>query len=179
MANYVTTEELNQYLWTSWEDNLIEELNGIATAYINNFLRITTLNAVVGGEETQDYNWTNEYFFKEINPSNLTLVNWSAVVWQTNITWRKLTFENAPVNTDTVFNKITFTYNYWFATIPDDIKAVVYQIVSYFYNVRKTSWIKWFTQWQISITYKDTEEIKNILNNSIWLKKYIKNDIIC
>jgi len=181
MGNYVTEAELNTYLWTSWEDTLLAVLNGIATAYINNFLRVTTLNAQTTYQETQDYTWKIEYFLSELNPSNLTLVNWNAVVWQTNIEGRKLTFQFAPINTDTVFNKITFTYNYGFATIPDAIKGVVYDIVSYLYNSRKTSWIKSFTQWQISITYEDTEAIKGILEgaNWVWLKKYIKNTIIC
>ena len=65
------------------------------------------------------------------------------------------------------------------STITDDIKAVVYEIVWYLYNSMKTSWIKSFTQWQISITYDDWKQIQSILDNSVWLKKYIKNDIIC
>jgi len=177
MANYVTEAELNTILWTSGETALIEELNGIATAYINNFLRVTTLNTTLAAEEIQDYTWANEYFTKELNPSNLSLVNWSAVVWQVNITWRKMTFEYAPANIDNVFNKISFTYDYWFATIPDDIKAVVYGIVWYLYNARKTAWVSSFTQWQITVTYNDTEEIKWILWS--WLTKYKKNTIYC
>jgi len=179
MANYVLTSELNTYLWTSWEDILIEELNWLATAYINNFLRINTLNFTEDYEEEQDYNWSNVYMLSQINPANLTLVNWNAVVWQYKLVWRKLTFQYAPANTDNVFNKITFTHDYWFSTITDDIKAVVYEIVWYLYNSRKTSWINSFTQWQISITYDDWKEIQSILDNSVWLKKYIKNDIIC
>ena len=179
MANFVTTEEINTYLWTSWEDTLINVLNGIATAYIKNYLRVTDLNAQSTYTETQDYTWNNEYMLSELNPSNLTLVNGSAVVWNYNLTGRKLTFEFAPENADTVFNKITFTYDYGYSTITDDIKAVVYSIVWYFYNARKTAWIGNFTQWQISITYEDTEAVKWILENNVFLKKYIKNDIIC
>ena len=177
MANYVTEAELNTYLWTSNETALLDELNNLATAYINNFLKITTLNESTAETEITDYIWSVDYALKELNPSNLSLVNWSAVVWQTNITWRLLTFEYAPINTDTVFNKISLTYDYWYATIPDDIKWVVYNIVSFLYNWRKTTWINSFTQWQISVSYEDTQKINDLL--FLWLTKYIKNTIYC
>jgi len=177
MANYVTESELNTYLWTSGETALLDELNNLATAYINNYLKVTDLNEQTDKEEIQDYTWKTEYFTKELNPSNLTLVNWSAVVWEINITWRKISFQFAPLNTDTVFNKISFTYNYWYATIPDDIKWVVYNIVSFLYNWRKTTWLKSFTQWQISVSYEDTQKINDLL--FLWLTKYIKNTIYC
>ena len=86
------------------------------------------MNQQTAQDEIQDYTWSTQYILKELNPSDLTLVNASAVVGTTNITWRCLTFEFAPVNIDPVFNKITFTYTYWFATIPEDIKAIVYEM---------------------------------------------------
>ena len=179
MANYVSTNELNNYLWTSWEDTLINILNWIATARINNFLWVTDLNAVTGGQEKQDYNWKTQYLLKELNPSNLTLVNGSSVVGSVNITWRLLSFEYAPINTDNIFNKITFTYNYWFTTIPEDIKAVVYEIVWQLYNTRKAVWVSSFTQWQITVSFTNDDNLK-IENIMKWgLKKYIKNNIYC
>jgi len=177
MANYVTEAELNTYLWTSSETALLDELNNLATAYINNFLKVTDLNVQENKEEIKDYTWDVEYFTKELNPSNLSLVNGASVVWEVNITWRKISFQFAPINIDTIFNKISFTYNYWYATIPDDIKWVVYNIVSFLYNWRKATWIKQFTQWQISVTYEDAQKINDML--FLWLTKYIKNTIYC
>ena len=177
MANYVSEAEINTYTWTTIATTLNDMLNGFATAYINNYLKVTDLNAQTTYTETKDYNWTNEYMLNELNPSNLTLVNWSAVVWNIDITWRKLTFKLIPINTDTDFNKITFTYDYGFSTIPDAIKQVALQIVWYFYNKRSTGDIASFSQWQISITYKDTEKIEEFLK--LWLEKYKKNNIYC
>lgn len=177
MANYVTTTEINNYLWTSGEDTLIAILNWLTTAYINNFLRVTDLNLKTAQEEEKDYTWKVNYLMNELNSTDLTLVNGSSVVWQTNFDWRELQFEFAPLNTDTVFNKITFTYTYGFATIPDAIKWVVYELVSYLYNARKTAWIKSFTQWQINVTYEDWQQLNKIMD--IGLKKYKKNNIYC
>jgi len=179
MADYVSTAEINEFLWISWEDALVVVLNWIATSKINNFLGVTDLNAKVWWEEIQDYTWKAEYILKELNPSNITLVNDSSVIWDTNITWRLLTFEYAPNNTDIVFNKIKFTYDYWFSTIPADIKMAVFWIVWYLYNSRKTAGVASFTQWQISVSYTadDNFKIENIISGL--LKKYIKNNIYC
>jgi len=179
MANYTSTAEINNYLWISWDDILINILNGVATTKINNFLWVTTLNATTAGTEIQEYTWWNRYYTKELNPSNLSLVNWSAVVWTTDITGRAITFEHAPLNIDTVFNKINFTYDYWYTDIPDDIKLVVLNIVWYLYNIRKTAGVDSFTQWQITVNYTKTKANDNMVREIMqdWLKKYIKNNI--
>lgn len=177
MDNYVTIGDLNTYLWISWEDTLMEELNSIATAYINNYLKIVTLFASTTYDEIQEYNWSNEYILSQLNPSNLTKVNWVSVVWEVNFTWRLLTFATTPINIDTTFNKITLTYDYGFEDIGNDVKSVVYHIVGYLYATRKSSWIKEFTQGQISITYKDWEQIQALMD--LGLTKYKKNTILC
>jgi len=177
MANYVSEAELNTILGTSGETALLTELNELATAYINNFLRITTLAKKTAQEEIQDYNGTNEYFTKELNPSDLVEVNGATVVGVVDITWRKITFQHTPINTDTIFNKITLKYTYGYETIPDDIKWVVYWIVGYLYNWRKTAGIKSFTQWQITVTKDDVKSIESML--IAWLTKYRKNTIYC
>ena len=177
MTKYVTEAEINEYLGVTIATSLNDQLNDFASAYINNYLQVTDLSAQTTYQETQDYTWGTRYMLSELNPSNLTLVNWSAVVWTTNLTWRELNFQFAPINTDTTFNKITFTYDYGYATIPDVIKQVALSIVWYLYNTRSTWNIKSFNQGQISITYKDTEEIKGFLQ--IGLEAYRKNTIYC
>ena len=177
MTKYVTEAEINEYVGATIATSLNEQLNDFASAYINNHLQVTDLAAQTTYQETQDYTGDTEYFLSELNPSNLTLVNGSAVVWTTRFDGRQLSFEFAPVNTDTVFNKITFTYDYWYTTIPDVIKNVALEIVWYLYNSRSTWGMDSFTQWQISITYWDTEEIKKILAK--WLEAYKKNRIYC
>ena len=176
MTKYVTEAEINEYLGVTIATSLNNTLNDFASAYINNYLQVTDLAAQTTYTEIQDYTWGTRYMLSELNPSNLTLVNSSAVVWTINLTWRELNFQFAPINTDTVFNKISFTYDYGYATIPDVIKQVALSIVWYLYNSRSTWNMKSFNQGQISITYKDTEEIKMIPTNNetITIKRWVE-----
>lgn len=201
MANYVSTSDLNLYLWTSWEDTLIAVFNWIATSMINNYLGVTDLASATYTNEEYDLYWNNNSFFdrynfpdntvpnyiyylNQINPTSVTHINWVAV-WNYKLNWRRLELQYTPTGTETVFNKVKITYIAWFSTIPDDIKAVVYNLVWYLYNSKKSQWINEFTQWQLTVKYWSNWTSRNnwdwdvIINNILaWLNKYRKNNIL-
>lgn len=194
MSNYATITDINTFLWTSWEDNLINMLNWVATSQINNYLWVNTLNSATYTNEEYDlygnnssffdrYNFNNYtpnniYYLRQINPTSITHINWVAV-WNYKLEWRRLELENIPANTEQVFNKVKITYIAWFSVIPEDIKMIVYNLVWFMYNNRKAQGINSFTQGQLSVSYanweKSFEEIQFIL---AWLDKYKKNIIL-
>ena len=195
MANYVTTADINTFLWTSGEDTLINMLNWIATSQINNYLWVSDLNSATYTNEEYDlygnnssffnkYNLLNPvnpnyvYYLKQINPTSVTHIN-TVAIWNYKLNWRRLELENIPANTEQVFNKVKITYIAWYTTIPEDIKMVVYNLVWFMYNSRKAQGINSFTQGQLSVSYanwqKSYEEIQYILS---WLWKYKKNIIL-
>jgi len=175
---YLSTSEVCNYLWVSWEDTLINTLIWIAESKINNYLWVTSLQKVTYTDEKYNFNSNWPYYLKQINPTSLTEVDWTAFVWDYQLQGRELNFYLPLICNDNKFNKITFTYEAWFDDIPDDIKKIAYDLVWFYYNNRKTIWITSFTQWQISVNYwnnKTQQENENMI--LIWLQKYKKNNI--
>lgn len=175
--NYMSTSDLCIFLWISEEDILINNLNWIATSYINDYLDIDTLYSSTYTNEEYDYN-NNIYYLNNINPTSITSIN-SVSPWLYKLYGRKLELQYSPINTDYVFNKIKITYVAWYSVIPEDVKAVVYNLVWFLYNNRKAQGINSFSQGQLSVSYanweKSFEEIQFIL---AWLDKYKKNIIL-
>lgn len=174
--NYLTTTEINTYLWISGEDVLITELNNIVTAKINSYLSITTLLTWTYTDEKHILD-DRIYYLKEINPVSVSEINGNTI-WNYELAWRRLELQDYPENTETIFNKVKITYVAWYTTTPDDVKAVCYSLVGLIYNTKKTSWISEFSQGQISVKYWDvTKSNETELEILSWLNKYKKNDI--
>jgi hypothetical protein len=175
---YITTSEASNYLWISWEDNLINTLISIAETKINNYLWVTSLETATYTDEKYDFNSNWPYYLKQINPTSLTKVDTVVFTGDYQLQGRELRFYMPLVCNNTKWNKIKFTYVAWFANIPDDIKKVMYDLIGFYYNNRKTNWITSFTQWQITVNYwnnKSQQENEDMILN--WLQKYKKNNI--
>lgn len=172
---YLTVWEINSYLWTSWEDTLLTPLLAYATAEINKYLWVETLEQATYNNEEYDFisNWL--YFLKQINPTSLSQVDWVAFTWDYKLEWRQLKFYLPLTCNDPKWNKIKFTYTAWFVNIPNDIKKACLDLIWFYYNNRKTMGMTWFSQWQTSVNYwsnKTQMEVKDsILSNLNWYKK--------
>jgi len=174
---YISIDEINSYLWTSWEDTLMELLNNIVTEKINSYLWIDGLFEDEYEESYEFFsNWP--YYLKQLNPTLLSKVDWVVFAWDYQLQWRDLKFYLPLFCTDSVWNKIEFTYTAWYTDIPSDIKWVCLDLVSLLYNYRKTNGITSFTQWQITVNYwNNTDQTKQEWIVLERLKKYKKNNI--
>ena len=176
--NYITVEDINIMSWISWEDFLIENFISVATKKINSYLWISTL--FIATYTNEEYNLLNSniYYLNNINPITVTHIN-GVVVWNYKLEGRKLTLENRPVWTETIFNKVKITYIAWFSEIPEDIKGCMYDLVWFMYNNRKSQGINSFTQWQITVNYWNWKNSIEVFNNILsWIKNYKKNNIL-
>jgi hypothetical protein len=177
--NIISTVEAVSYLWLSWEDSLIEILNGIATQKIYSFLNI---DWILEKEYEEKYNFTDIFYLKQLKPISINEIDWvlyNWIIWTDYILeWRQLKFYLPLICNDVRFNKIKFKYTAWFEEIPADIKQVALNLIWFYYNNRKTNWITSFTQWQITVNYWNNKT-QNETEESIlsWLKKYKKNNI--
>lgn len=173
---YITATEYNLFAWTSWQDALITELIASAEAALNSILRITTLDRATY-EEFHDNKSVWPYYLNELNAVSVDKVNDAAFSTTYLLEGRRLQFKTGFTDFDD-WGRIRIDYTAWYETIPQDIKTIMYYLVTWLLNERKGVWISEWSQWQLRIKYWTTSEMSTFktLFSQI-LSKYKKNDI--
>jgi hypothetical protein len=183
--SYLSTADINAYLWTSWEDTLIATLNKSAEIIFNNLIWSDWLSS---WDVTEKFSYPtiadNNWFFighilylKNINPTVIKEVDWVAVTsWEYEITWQKVFLKNALSFQSAFPYKNSILYTAWFSTIPDDVKQAIYMIVGALYNTRTSQWLDNFRQDLLAVTYSKTWTLESIIDpNSFSLLSSIVN----
>lgn len=175
--SYITRAEAYANLGTSNEDSVVDVLISVASTMIDNYCGIS----FVEWDYTEKYNYNGlgPYYFKhtfitdgdnhptrpilEIEGVASTLVR--DVDFQ--IKGRSIVFRQGTLlsyNTD--FNTIKFKYKGWLDD-NTDIKNACYMIVAWLHKMYGSSGISSFTQWDLTVAYKDkvmNDDIKLLLN---------------
>ncbi len=173
MADYVSTSDVNTFLWISGEDTLITQLIPMAEKMVNNFCRVDTFDEHTIEDEEHDFDYSWPYYLKHSVVDALTEINWATFSWDYKLNQRKLRFpssENLQANS-TDWNEILFSYTAGFdiagGALPKDIKLATLLAVWFLYNERKAQGIKSFTQWDLSVNFskeKDWTQFKSLLS---------------
>lgn len=178
---YITVTEYNLFAWTSGQDALITELIASAEAALNSSLRITTLDQGDYGE-LLDNKSIGPYYLNELNSTTVSEVNWSALTVAYLLEWRRLEFKQGFPDFDDWWRiKVKYTAGYARTptdTLPQDIKTIMYYMVTWLLNKRKWVWITEWSQGQLSVKYWSQEEMSVFKSMFDTIKsKYKKNDI--
>ena len=180
---YITATEYNLFAWTSWQDALITELIANAEAALNTILRITTFDLDATYTELVLNKSIWPYYLNESNINSVEKINDVAIVASDYLLeWRRLQLLNSVVDFDTWW-RIKIWYTAWYARTPTDllpqnIKTLMYYMVSWLLNSRKNVWISEWSQWQLRIKFASTEQESVFKTLFTQVKsKYIKNDI--
>lgn len=177
---YVTTTEANNFLGTSWEDALIDELIKYAEAIVNSYCYVDNFSLHDIEDEEHNYNSNWPYYLKHSVINSISEVNKEVFSWKYRLQGRKLTFwplENINYYDEDWYN-ILFTYNVWFETadMPKNIKLATLFVLSFIYNKRKSAWVKSFTIWDLSATF-DWDE-KQLNKFKTYLSSYVVTNVV-
>lgn len=175
---YISTAEANTYLWTSWQDTLVGVIIEIATNLVNRICWVETFTSWTMTNESYDYNWVWPYYFTRVPVNSITHINWTSttlVEWTDYILrWQRVEFApNISFNWDTIWNKVKFTYTYWYANIPNDIKDATRILVSELWRKKDSEGISSRTQWDLSVTFNSVAEKETERKVKSLLAKYI------
>lgn len=175
--SYITRAEAYANLGTSNEDSVVDVLIGVASTMIDNYCGISL--AEWDYTENYDYKWLGPYYFKhyfiidgEAHPTRPILeIEGVASTLEKDkdfqLKGRSIIFRQGTLlsyNTD--FNTIKFKYKWWLADYTD-VKNACYMIVAWLYKMYGSSGIGSFTQWDLTVSYKDkvmNDDIKLLLN---------------
>ena len=186
---YVTTAELNTFLWTSWEDALVASIGSTSEAMLNSLLSVNTLDETVYTEQVR-YKGVWPYYLENINPtvvSSIWGISLSASDYRMD--WRRLVLSpDVNLTAPSVFPYLLdIVYTAWFArdpdVLPEEIKYAVKIIAKELYVKKDSAWITEFREKDLTVKYsQDTKSLfasntegYSILGSIVW--KYKKNDI--
>jgi len=166
---YITTEEINTFLGTSWEDTLIDALILDATDLIDSLFHVDSFEEWTRTDEVK-YNYKDqEYCLKNYPVSEVLQVNDINYTWTINDDYKIVRDRQVIFRTNLStyivplkFEFFNIQYTAWYATIPQWIKTMMKYIVWWMYNDRKTIWITEYSLWDERIRFRDKREAETV-----------------
>lgn len=181
MANWIDIDDVKTYLWITWNEQ-DAKINLLIPAIQSNLIGI--IWDIEESEKTElisicDLDRDNSFVVDNWPVTSVDKINWVAYIWILNTDyqirlWRKI-YINDIWNylNSSVFNNFEITYTSWYENIPDDIKLLMYIMISAELNREAGKTVSSYKVWDTSVSFTDTEASPLIIQSIIWKYKLI------